>query len=263
MLPHVSNRPLTIVRCPQGRHSHCFFQKKLAPGTPSAIGSVPIVELETGSTVDYMVVKDMAGLVALVQMGTLEIHTWGSHADKPERPDLLVFDLDPGERVAWDRVALAAFELKKRLAAVGLESFVKTTGGKGLHVAAPVTRRLGWDDFKQFAKQIVERMAEDEPRLYTTSVAKAARRGRIYLDYLRNGRNATFIAPYSMRQRHGAPVAVPLAWDELARGVDPKAFDTRAVPLRLAKLDRDPWAEIGRLDQSITAASWRAVGGKP
>jgi bifunctional non-homologous end joining protein LigD len=263
MLPHVANRPLTIVRCPEGRHKHCFFQKKIVRGTPAAIGTVPITELRTGETADYMVVKDLPGIVALVQMGTLEIHTWGSHADKPDRPDLLVFDLDPGERVAWDRVVLAAFELHKRLGALGLESFVKTTGGKGLHIVAPVARRLGWDELKQFSKRLVERMAAAEPRLYTTTMTKATRRGRIYLDYLRNARNATFIAPYSMRRRPGAPVAVPIGWDELARGVDPATFDICTVPRRLTQLDRDPWANMPNVDQAITAAAWRAVGGWP
>jgi bifunctional non-homologous end joining protein LigD len=263
MLPHVANRPLTIVRCPEGRHKHCFFQKKIARGTPKPIRTVPIAEDSSGKTVDYMVVHDMPGLVALAQMGTLEIHTWGSHADKPERPDLIVFDLDPDERVGWDRVAVAAFELRKRLRALGLDSFVKTTGGKGLHVVAPVARRLDWDDFKQFSKQVVERMAEAEPRHYTTNMAKAQRRNRIYLDYLRNGRNATFIAPYSPRRRHGAPVATPVSWDELAAGIDPAAFTTETVPRRLAALRADPWADLTEVDQSITAAAWRAVGGKP
>ena len=263
MLPHVANRPLTIVRCPEGRHKNCFFQKKIAPGTPAAIGTVPVTELETGETSDYMVVHDMPGLIALAQLGTLEIHTWGCHADKIERPDLLVFDLDPAEDVAWDRVALAAFELRRRLDELGLVSFVKTTGGKGLHVVAPIARRLGWDELKQFSRQVVERMAEAEPRLYTTNMAKAHRPGRIFLDYLRNGRNATFITPYSPRRRHGAPVAVPVAWDELARGLDPAAFTTRTVPARLARLDADPWADLNDLRQAVTAAAWRAVGGKP
>jgi bifunctional non-homologous end joining protein LigD len=317
MLPHVARRPLTLVRCPEGRDQPCFFQKKLAPGTPAPIHAVPIAsrdlrpasssapgdavtiasrdlrpasssapgdavtiasrdlrpasssdavtiaEDDSGETVDYMYVDDMAGLVGLAQMGTLEIHTWGCHVDKVERPDLLVFDLDPDEHVAWDRVALGAFELRKRLRAVGLHSFVKTTGGKGLHVCAPVARRLGWDDFKQFARQVVEHMAAAEPRLYTTSMTKAQRKNRIYLDYLRNGRNATFIAPYSPRRREHAPVAVPVSWEELAGGVDPAAFTLTTVPQRLAQLVEDPWRGFDELDQGITAEAWRAVGGRP
>jgi bifunctional non-homologous end joining protein LigD len=265
-LPHVAGRPLTIVRCPEGLRAtakgrSCFFQKKILPGSPPAIDVVAIEETD-GETVDYMQVHDMPGLVALAQLGTLEIHTWGSHADKLEKPDLLVFDLDPDAGLAWDKVALAAFELRRRLHDAGLESFVKTTGGKGLHVVAPVARTIGWDDFKAFSKLAVEAMEHDEPALYTTNMAKAARRGKIFLDYLRNGRGATFIAPYSPRARPGAPVAVPITWEELAHGVDPAAFTTATVPRRLVTLRDDPWAAMTGLKQSITASAWRAFGGK-
>jgi bifunctional non-homologous end joining protein LigD len=268
-LPHIADRPLTIVRCPEGlqppttsRGRTCFFQKHVLAGSPPAIDVVPIDETE-GETVHYMQIHDMPGLVGLAQLGTLEIHTWGSHADKPEKPDLMVFDIDPDVGLAWEKVALAAFELRRRLHDAGLESFVKTTGGKGLHVVAPVTRGIGWDDFKAFTKAMVERMERDEPALYTTNMAKARRKGKIFLDYLRNGRGATFIAPYSPRARAGAPVALPITWEELAHGVDPATFTTATVPPRLAALRDDPWQGIHELRQSITAATWRAVGGKP
>ncbi|MDB4958842.1 MAG: ATP-dependent ligase [Myxococcales bacterium] len=262
MLPHVKERPLTIVRCPEGRGKPCFYQKKILPGSPKAIDTVKIRE-ESGEVVDYMQIHDMPGLVALAQLGTLEIHTWGCHSDKVERPDLMVFDLDPDVGLGWEKVALAAFELRRRLREVGFESFVKTTGGKGLHVVAPTDRRTDWDDFKTFTKVIVERMAEAEPKLYTTNMAKAQRKNRIFLDYLRNGRNATFIAPYSQRARPGAPVAVPISWEELAHGVDPGAFTIITVPQRLAQLDKDPWDGINRVKQAITAAAWKQLGGKP
>src|SRR5690606_32917455 len=180
------------------------------------------------------------GLVGLAQLGTLEIHTWGCHADKVERPDLLVFDLDPDTKLPWERVAAAALEVRRRLREVGLDSFCKTTGGKGLHVCAPVKRTLGWDDFKAFAKAFADQLAADEPAHYTANMAKGARRGKVYVDYLRNGRNATFIAPYSPRARHGAPVATPISWEELARGVDAAKFTTSTIPARLAKLKKDP-----------------------
>ena len=262
MLPQLANRPLTLVRCPEGRHKPCFFQKKIFPGSPGAIHTVTIRE-ENGETVDYMKVDDMAGLVGLAQLGTLEIHTWGCHADKVERPDLIVFDLDPAPEVEWDRVALAAFDVRKRLNAIGFASFVKTTGGKGLHVCAPIKRTIDWDSFKAFTKAFADKMAEEEPKLYTSNITKSARRGRIFVDYLRNGRNATFITPYSPRARENAPVAVPITWEELAHGVDPTSFTTKTVPLRLAQLARDPWHGIEEVEQAITAAAWRAVGGKP
>jgi bifunctional non-homologous end joining protein LigD len=261
MLPHVAGRPLTLVRCPDGR-TKCFFQKHVLPGAPEAIRRVELEEAG-GQTATYMAIDDLPGLVALAQLGTLEIHTWGARADRPERPDLMVFDLDPDVGLPWDRVAAAALELRRRLSELGLESFVKTTGGKGLHVAAPIERRTGWDELKAFAKAVVARMEGDEPGRYTTNMGKAHRRGKVFLDYLRNGRGATFVAPYSPRARPGAPVAVPISWEELARGVDPAAFTTRTVPPRLGKLGADPWRRLGEVRQSITAAAWRAVGGKP
>jgi len=262
MLPQLADRPLTLVRCPEGRHKPCFFQKKIFQGSPKAILTVDIEE-EDGETVEYMRVRDMAGLVGLAQLGTLEIHTWGCHADKVERPDLMVFDLDPDPGVSWERIALAAFDVRKRLGDLGLTSFVKTTGGKGLHVCAPIRRNIDWDSFKAFTKAFADKMATDDPKAYTSNISKAARRGRIFVDYLRNGRNATFITPYSPRARTNAPVAVPITWEELAHGVDPTTFTTQTVPARLARLKQDPWAGIDDLDQAINAAAWRGVGGKP
>ena len=262
MLPQLKDRPLTLVRCPEGRHKQCFFQKKILPGSPKSIHTVDIEE-EDGDVVEYMKVHDMPGLVGLAQLGTLEIHTWGCHADKVERPDFIVFDLDPDPGVAWDRVALAALDVRKRLRHIGLDSWVKTTGGKGLHVCAPIKRTVGWDDFKAFTKAFADKMAAEEPKHYTSNISKAARKGRIFVDYLRNGRNATFIAPYSPRAREGAPVATPITWEELAHGVDPTSFTTATVPLRIAKLKKDPWHGIDDADQAITAAAWRALGGKP
>lgn len=261
-LPHIADRPLTIVRCPEGRKKPCFFQKHILAGSPRAIHPLPITEID-GEVVQYMRIEDMAGLIALAQLGTLEIHTWGSRADKPERPDLAVFDLDPDVGLGWERVALAAFAMRRKLHDIGLDSFLKTTGGKGLHVVVPIERRVDWDELKQFTKQVVETMEKEEPTLYTTNMAKKARKGKIFLDYLRNGRNATFIAPYSPRARDGAPVAVPITWEELAHGVDPLAFTTASVPRRLATLGEDPWKDIYKVKQAITAAAWRAVGGKP
>ena len=261
MLPHVDDRPLTLVRCPEGRTKPCFFQKKIYPGAPKAVKTVAIRE-ENGETVEYMKVRDMPGLVGLAQLGTLEIHVWGCRADKVERPDFMVFDLDPDVGLAWDKVALAAFDVRKRLHAMGLESWVKTTGGKGLHVCVPLARRLSWDDFKTWSKAFAEQLAAEEPKLYTANMAKSARRGKIFIDYLRNGRNATFICAYSPRAREGAPVSTPISWEELAHGVDPQAFTTRSVPARLGALARDPWEGIYATDQAITAATWKAVGGK-
>jgi bifunctional non-homologous end joining protein LigD len=204
----------------------------------------------------------MPGLIGLAQLGTLEIHVWGCHADQVERPDFMVFDLDPDVDLPWDRVALAAFDVRKRLRAIGLDSWIKTTGGKGLHVCVPLVRRLDWDAFKAWSKAFADQLAHDEPKLYTSNMAKSARRGKIFVDYLRNGRNATFICAYSPRARANAPVSTPITWEELAHGVDPLAFTTQTIPARLGALARDPWHDIYDADQSITAAMWKAVGGK-
>jgi len=257
LLPHAADRPLTIVRCPDGRHK-CFYQKHARAGVPDVIGRVAIAEDD--GTAEYMTIRDLAGLIALAQLGTLEIHTWGCHTDKIERPDLLVFDLDPDPDLAWDVVVDAALRLRRRLDDLGLVTFVKTTGGKGLHVVAPIERRIEWDDFKAFARAVTERIAEEDPDRYVTSPLKARRKGKIFLDYLRNSRGATFIAPYSPRARAGATVATPITWEELSAGVDPAAFDVTSVPRRLGALSRDPWDGFHDLRQTITATARRSVG---
>ncbi|CAN5733007.1 non-homologous end-joining DNA ligase [soil metagenome] len=258
MLPHVANRPLTLVRCPEGRKKPCFFQKHVLAGSPRAIHELPVTETD-GQVANYMRVDDMAGLVATAQLGTLELHTWGSRADHVEQPDLMVFDLDPDEGMAWDKIALAAFELRGHLNGLGLRSFVKTTGGKGLHVTVPVERGLGWEEHREFTKLVSESFEATAPGRFTTTMAKRARKGRIFLDYLRNGRTATFIAPYSPRARDGATVAVPITWEELAGGVDPLSFTTLTVPRRLAQLGEDPWIDFFTARQTITPAMWKAV----
>jgi bifunctional non-homologous end joining protein LigD len=261
MLPHVAGRPLTLVRCPNGRKKPCFFQKHLGKGVPASIGTVDVPG-DDGEVEQYMRVDDLSGLVGLAQLGTLEIHTWAGRADQLERPDRLVMDLDPDERVAWPAVIDAARTMRELLRGLGLESFVTTTGGKGLHVVAPLTRRAGWDEHKAFARAVAGTMVALAPKLYTANISKAARPGKIFVDYLRNGRGATFIAPYSMRARAGATVATPLAWDELA-SVIPAELTIETVPRRLGALAADPWAELSTRRQSITAAAWRRLGGRP
>jgi bifunctional non-homologous end joining protein LigD len=258
ILPHIAGRPLTAVRCPGGSDKPCFFQKHRSPGTPDAI--VPLVITEAnGDAETYMQIHDLAGLVALGQLGTFEIHTWGSHGDQVEYPDLMVFDLDPDVGLAWDRVALGAFEMRRVLTDLGLESFVKTTGGKGLHVVVPIERTLGWDEVKAFTAAVARRLEHAHPKAYTTNLTKVSRRDKIFVDYLRNGRGATFIAPYSPRARPGMPVAMPIAWDELAAGVDPARFDILTVPAYLDQRAEDPWAEITNVRQSISAAARHQV----
>jgi bifunctional non-homologous end joining protein LigD len=253
MLPHLEGRPLTLVRCPRGR-GRCFYQKHFEEGVPAGIARVEIEERD--GSADYGAVRSLAGMLGLVQMGVLEIHTWGSRADRLERPDRFTIDLDPDAEVAWPRVVEAARAVRLVLEEVDLASFVKTTGGKGLHVVVPIQRRTDWDEVKEFSRAVCALVARAAPQDYTLDVSKKKRRGRILLDYLRNARGSTAVEAYSTRARQGAPVALPVAWDELEE-VRPDGFHVGGLAERLAA--PDPWAEYGSVRQSITAAARRRV----
>jgi bifunctional non-homologous end joining protein LigD len=236
--PFLVARPLSLLRCPGGTTEACFFQKHLWKGASKAIRSVP--DPGDPGAEPLVVIDDLDGLIGLVQAGVLEIHPWGSTLADIERPDMIILDLDPGEGVEWERVVEAAREVKGRLEAEGLAAFVKTTGGKGIHVVAPVTPRADWTHAKAFAKGIADAMAHDTPEAFVATVSKAKRRGRILVDYLRNGRGATAVAPYSTRARAGAPVSMPVSWTELGE-VAPNYFTVANAPARLASLEQDPW----------------------
>ncbi|MCG6156687.1 DNA ligase D [Rubinisphaera margarita] len=250
ILPHLIDRPLSLVRCPSGASGKCFFQKHAAAGTPDELKRIPIQEKD--GVEDYLMVNDLQGLAAVVQMGVLEMHPWGSRADRLEQPDRVIFDLDPDEAVSWPRVVEAALELRTFLEELELTSFVKTTGGKGLHVVVPMTRRQDWDEVKTFSQRVAEEMVSASPDAYTATMSKKARTGKIYIDYQRNGRGATAIAAYSTRARAGAPVATPLTWDELPDIESSQAFTISNIRERLRSLNEDPWAELDTIRQSIT-----------
>jgi bifunctional non-homologous end joining protein LigD len=247
MLPHVARRPITLVRCPTGRARKCFYQRHAGSGVPAELKQVPIPGFEE----PYLYLEDAQGLVALVQMGVLEIHPWNAHVDQPNKPDQVIFDLDPGEGLAFADVVAAAHELRARLDTMGLASVPKTTGGKGLHLVLPIERAYEWPDVKRFAKAVGDAMSKDAPERYLTRQSIAARRGRIYIDYLRNDPTSTAVAPYSTRSREGAPVSVPLTWDEVVPNLDPMSFTVRSVPARVAGLKADPWAGIVGLRQIL------------
>lgn len=237
--PFVVARPLSLLRCPGGTAETCFFQKHLWKGANKAIRSVADPGDPTAEPL--VVIDDLDGLIGLVQAGVLEVHPWGSTLADIERPDMIILDLDPGEGVEWDMVVSAAREVRERLKAAGLAAFVKTTGGKGIHVVSPLAPSGDWAAAKTFAKSIADAMAKDAPERYVATVSKAKRRGRILVDYLRNGRGATAVAPYSTRARAEAPVSMPLAWEEIAE-VAPNYFTVANAPARLASLENDPWA---------------------
>ncbi|HJT33173.1 MAG TPA: DNA ligase D [Pirellulales bacterium] len=257
ILPHLVDRPLSLVRCPEGPRKTCFYQKHLGPSAPRVLGRVTIQE--KSKTNEYSVVKNIAGIVALVQMGVLEIHPWGARADDVERPDRLTFDFDPSPELGWSAVVDAARRLRTLLESIDLESFVKTSGGKGLHVVVPIRRRLEWPEVKAFCKSVVQRLANDSPENFTVNPLKATRKNKIFLDYLRNDRGATSVAAYSTRARSGAPVSVPIAWDELRADLRADYFNVENLPERLRRLRRDPWEALPKLRQSITAAARKAV----
>jgi bifunctional non-homologous end joining protein LigD len=259
MLPHVRDRPLTLVRCPDGIGGECFFQKHGDAHFSEAVGRVAITENDGDEKV-YTYVDSVAGLVAMVQMGVVELHVSNARRDRFERPDRFVMDLDPGSGVPWSRVIDAAVETRDRLRELGLESWVKTTGGKGLHVVVPLVRRHAWEEVRDFAKALAGDLSRGSPGSYTTSVSIARRKGRIFLDYLRNGRGATSISSFSIRARPTAAISVPLRWDELTARFSPDRFTPDAVARRLRTLKGDPWVGYFTSRQSITRAMRSRLG---
>jgi bifunctional non-homologous end joining protein LigD len=245
MRPHVTGRVLALVRCPEGAEGQCFFQKHARLGIPTEF--LHLVQ-EKGEKI--LALDHLDGLIALVQGGVLEVHARGSAVDDRERADRLVFDLDPGPGTDFKDVKDAAREVRLRLRRVKLKSFVKTTGGKGLHVVVPI-RPTPWDVAKKFAQAVAASMAKDDAHRYTANPIKARRHGRVFIDYLRNSREATAIAPYSTRARPSAPVAVPLAWGELSSLKAANQYTVKNIAQRLSKLGADPWAGMGRSRQAL------------
>jgi bifunctional non-homologous end joining protein LigD len=250
ILPHVVDRPLTIVRCPEGTSGQCFYQKHWKESVPKDIDFIPI--REKNETEKYLVIHDLKGLISLIQISALELHPWGSKIDKVENPDRIVFDLDPGPGVEWPRVCQGARDVRAALDELGLESCVRTSGGKGVHVVVPLARRNDWDEVTEFSRAIASGMAKHAPEHFVANMRKALRKGKVFLDYLRNQRGATAVASYSMRARAGCPVAVPVSWDEIEDLSGGNAFDIHTVQERLKSLRRDPWKELWTSRQSLT-----------
>ena len=249
MLPHVARRPVTMVRCPVGQEKKCFYQRHAGSGVLPELREVTV----PGFDDPYLFIENTAGLIAMVQMGTLEVHPWGVTVDVPDKPDRIIFDLDPDEGLGFDAVVRAALEVRERLDALDLTSFVKTTGGKGLHVVVPIAPTTAWAQAKAWSKRLSEALAADAPDRYLTRISKAERVGRLFIDYLRNDPTSTAVAPYSTRSRPGAPVAMPLDWEELGKPLDPAAFTLRSVPEALLAR-ADPWAGMAKVRQSLPSA---------
>jgi bifunctional non-homologous end joining protein LigD len=249
LLPEIAGRPLSLVRCPGGIGGQCFFQKHATPGL-ALVSQVPIVESDGGSE-DYLVVEDAAAVMELVQFNTREFHPWGARAADVEHCDRLVFDLDPDTTVAWEVVVDAARQLRGYLRQAGLESFVRTSGGKGLHLVVPLAPAVPWERARAFAQAVAEAAREADPLRYVATASKARRKDRIFIDWLRNGRGATSVASFSLRSRPGAPVCMPLRWEELGKVASGHAWTLRNAPARLKRLKSHPWAGIDRLRQTL------------
>ena len=252
LLPEIAGRPLSVIRCPGGIGEACFFQKHLTAGL-ERVGTARLKE-ESGRNADYLVVEDEAGLLELVQFNSLEFHPWGAHASTPDTADRVVFDLDPGEGVPFAEIKKAANDIRKLLERLELQSFLRASGGKGLHVVVPLNPGCDWDLTKRFARGFAETLSQQQPERFLATATKAKRSKRIFVDYLRNGRGATAVASYSLRARPGAPVAMPLAWSQLAKLPSASAFTIADVPAMLRRRRRNPWEDIDRVRQNL--ARW-------
>jgi len=257
IVPQVAGRPLTLVRCPRGMNGDCAFMKHSHVWAPEALRRVRIQEKKKVG--EYLIADSSAAIVGLVQMGVLEIHTWNSTFPDIDRPNRFVIDLDPGDQVSFARVVNAARTIRSMLAALDLDAFVKTTGGRGLHIVVPLLPHASWSDCLTFSRQLAEALERADPRSFTTAYARAGREDKILLDYLRNNRTNTSIAAYSSRARRGAPVSVPIRWDELRHGLQPQAFSVPRVVARLRRLKTDPWKSYFATRQTLTRPRIAAV----
>jgi bifunctional non-homologous end joining protein LigD len=256
ILPHVRGRPLTLVHCPAGIEGPCMFLKHAKAWGPTALRRVRIQEKTKVG--EYLVADSIAAVVALAQMGIVEIHTWNSVANDVDRPNRLVWDLDPGPEVPWTQTVAAAILLREVLTTLGLKSWVKMTGGRGLHIVMPIMPSLGWSECLDYSRDVAHALARMEPSLYTTSFRKHGREEKILIDYLRNNRTNTSICAYSPRARQSAPVSLPLSWRDLRTASVPPSLPSVWKALRRRRID--PWQEYWASPQRISSRSRRALG---
>jgi bifunctional non-homologous end joining protein LigD len=253
MLVDMARRPISLIRCPQGRAKHCFFQKHDNGSMGEHVKHVPVEEKD-GSIEDYLYVEDAAGILACVQMGTIEFHGWGSRVKPLEKPDRMVFDLDPDVGLDFNKVKSAAVKLRALLADLGLVTYPLLTGGKGIHVVAPLDESAAWPRVKDFAERFSRAIAEAEPDVFTANIRKYQRKGRIFLDWLRNQRGATAVMPYSARAREGAPVAAPIAWEELDKVKGGNIYSIRDADELLERASSKLLAGWGEAKQKLPKA---------
>ena len=260
ILPHVKERPLSLFRCPDGWNKQCFYQKHADKSVHEAVSRVEVPE--KSGTATYFAANSLPALVGLVQWGVIELHPWGSRVPHLARPDRLIFDFDPADDVSWTALVKGVEELRTLLKQLGLAGFLKTTGGKGLHVVVPIQPTLTWEQAKSFTKAIADLFARTFPARFLATVSKTKRQGRIFIDYLRNAEGSTAIAAYGVRARKNASVSTPIEWKELAKDVRFDHFNVKTVPARLSKLRVDPWQDFAATRQTVTAAMFKQVGAR-
>jgi bifunctional non-homologous end joining protein LigD len=254
ILPHVIDRPLTLVHCPDGLQSACNYMRHRKVWGPGVLRRVSI--REKTKVGEYLAIDNVEGVIALAQMGVVEIHTWNSTTADVERPNRLVWDFDPGPRTKWAEVVKAAKAIRSMLGTLGLQSWLKTTGGHGLHVVAPLTPHRQWDDCLEFARAVAAALARTDPSLYTITFAKQGRESKILIDYLRNNRTNTSVCAYSARARENGTMSMPIGWPQLKTTVKPERFTVESA----APSSRtDPWRGYWKCRQKISKASFDAI----
>ncbi len=261
MWPYVQGHPLSLLRCPDGTGRPCFFQKHIAGSSPVP-GLAAITVADKTEIRQYRFVETPEGLRSLVQLGVLELHLWGARAEDVEHPVELVFDLDPAPEVTWERTIAGAVSVRKLLQRLGLRSFLKLSGGKGMHLHVPIAPRYCWEQIKSFCHAVARQLAQAQPELFTAALPKRERTGKIFIDYLRNGRGATYIAPFSARARPGAPIAAPISWAALGPQLRPDYYTVRTAGDYLRDYPRDPWAGYAALRQPIALLDEHGAGGR-
>ena len=251
MLPHLLDRPVSLVRCPTALVKDCFFQRHAFKGMPP---SVEVFETQNSDEEDrtYLTIEDAKGYLALAQFGVVEFHTWETHRKHLEKPDRVVFDLDPGEGIGWREVVEAAVHIRGVLEGKGLVPFIKTSGGKGLHIVVPIRPKLGWKEVHRATSEIANAIARGAPEAFTAVMGAANRKKRIFIDFQRNARSATSAAPYSLRARPGLPAPTPLGWRDLESIDSPADLNYSSLPALLTTTG-DPWAEINESARDLPA----------
>lgn len=256
MLPHIIGRPVSLFRCPTGRPQDCFFQRHAFAGMPPSVAVINTTNSDDEEKT-YISVEDAKGYLALAQFGVVEFHAWGALRQKLEKPDRIVFDLDPGEGIGWREVVEAAVHLRGELEALGLMPFVKTSGGKGIHLVVPIVPRLGWKEVHKATSDIVTRLAAAEPGTFTAIMGKENRKRRIFIDFHRNARSATAAAPYSLRARPGMPASTPLSWQDIEAIDAPEDLNYSSLPA-LVTASGDPWTEIDAFARELPVSERRS-----